>query len=274
MIKTVLASLTGSPRDKAVLETALDIARPFGARVEALHVRLDPQSALALALHQTSAEIERRENEQAQKARDNFERAAKDLASGKEAGGSAPDLKWRAVEGIDLLETIKLGRLSDLVVTAREHLVPGRVAELVMRIGRPVLVAPEKIVHDIGGHIAFAWKDGAEAARALTAAMPFLLKAKSVKLISIVENPLDKDAQKYALQAAEAALAAHGVRAEGLLLDGQNDPGGAIKSAAYNANCTMIAMGAYGHSRLREYVFGGVTREMLKECALPVLMFH
>lgn len=274
MIKTVLASLTGSPRDKAVLETALDIARPFGARVEALHVRLDPQSALALALHQTSAEIERRENEQAQKARDNFERAAKDLASGKEAGGSVPDLKWRAVEGIDLLETIKLGRLSDLVVTAREHLVPGRVAELVMRIGRPVLVAPEKIVRDIGGHIAFAWKDGAEAARALTAAMPFLLKAKSVKLISIVENPLDKDAQKYALQAAEAAVAAHGVRAEGLLLDGQNDPGGAIKSAAYNANCTMIAMGAYGHSRLREYVFGGVTREMLKECALPVLMFH
>jgi nucleotide-binding universal stress UspA family protein len=47
-----------------------------------------------------------------------------------------------------------------------------------------------------------------------------------------------------------------------------------LRDAAYGAGCDLIVMGAYGHSRLREYVFGGLTRAILNECALPVLMFH
>jgi len=58
------------------------------------------------------------------------------------------------------------------------------------------------------------------------------------------------------------------------LTKADGDEANAIKEAAYEANCDLVVMGAYGHSRLREYLFGGVTREFLKECEIPVMLLH
>lgn len=144
-----------------------------------------------------------------------------------------------------------------------------------MKTGRPVLIAPAKFAGDVGETIALAWKDGPEFARALTAAMPFLLKAQRVMLVSIEEDPATAVTGRHRLDELKVRLSLHGVHVDVLSVPARSaGTSETLRTSIYDANCDMIVMGAYGHSRLREYVFGGVTRDMLADCALPLLMFR
>lgn len=279
MIKSIFVPLTGFDSDYPALEAAATLAKSFGAQIECLHVRLDPESALALMTRETTWKIEREEGELSQKARTTFEEARKRHDLGADDVGAVlkgAAMKWHEVEGFPLPEAAYHGRMNDLIIVARDaRLMPERVAEIMMRTGRPVLVAPAKPSSSVGETIAVAWKDSPESARALTAAMPFLLKAKKVLLLAVQEEPeSDRDARQ-SLDELRARLSLHGIKAEVLILtDVPVSTSETILTAAYNHGCDLLVMGAYGHSRLREYVFGGVTQDMLIECALPLLVFH
>ena len=258
-----------------VLDCSIALAKCFEAQIEGLHVRLDEGSALALGQYGMLEDIERQQDEHSRNARRAFQDACERHAIAV-SGATGDLLSWHQIEGVDLSDTPRRARLADLVVAARDsNQIPGRLAEIVMKAGRPVLVAPLKFVGAIGETIAVAWKDGPESARALTAAMPFLVKAKQVVLVSVHEDPTMEGPERHRLDDLKVRLGLHGVQAEVLSMPATSASASeTLRTGIYDADCDMIVMGAYGHSRLREYVFGGVTRDMLTDCALPLLVFR
>ncbi len=274
-MKTIMASLTGLGGDRSVLDCAITLAKRFEAQIECLHVRLDEATALALGQYGMVDVIEREQGERSHDARRSFEEACR--RHGITVTGAADDrLSWHEVEGYEFGDTPRRARLADLVVAARDsNQIPGRLAEIVMKSGRPVLVAPTKFAGPIGETVAVAWKDGPESARALTVAMPVLMKAERVLLVFVREDPDNDGPELRRLHELKARLGRHGIRAEVSAVHASaNGATEMLRKTVYDANCDLLVMGAYGHSRLREYVFGGMTRKMLADCALPLLMFH
>lgn len=279
MIKSILASLTGYGSDRTVLDTSIALARLFDARVDCLHVQLDPASAEMMVRSGVPLEYERVERARLAHARQEFEAVCKRNGlpsdSSSPSGAAGVSLNWRFVEGFDSIETPRRGQFHDLAVIARDQeLPPWRLGQIVMNTGRPIVIAPAKPVETIGRKVAIGWKSGPESARMLATAMPLLVKAQKVLVYFVAEGESD-DGKGGDMNELIAHLNAHGVDAEPARLSvGASTVAETIRQAAYNAGADLLAIGAYGRSRLRELVFGGVTREMLHDCALPVLMFH
>ncbi len=175
-------------------------------------------------------------------------------------------------------DTIARGRSADLILASATN--PDEVTgverdfveQLIMGAGRPVLVLPgageAKLSLD---EIVVGWDGGREAARAAFDALPLLKAAKKVRVIHIGAH---KDAKRDAPGAHLAeALARHGVKAEMLTTEG-HDAGHALLRCADDCSAGLIVMGAYGHSRLAEFIFGGATRFVLGRLNRPVLMSH
>ncbi|MFL5260545.1 MAG: hypothetical protein ACJ8AS_12390 [Hyphomicrobiales bacterium] len=190
-----------------------------------------------------------------------------------------------AVEGRSPLiadEVVRYGRTSDLVLMHATD--PDQVSgveldfieRVVMAVGRPVLVLPRAGVSTLKlDEIIVGWNGHREAARAVFDALPFLKAANSVRLVW-VDPQRDSDLEGGVAGADLAeTLARHEVKAiaEGLP-SGGIDAGAALLQRATDTGGGILVMGAYGHSRLRELVFGGATRLVLDKMTLPVFMSH
>jgi nucleotide-binding universal stress UspA family protein len=183
------------------------------------------------------------------------------------------------IEGDPIRDTAARARYCDLVVLARAgdkgDFSTDAIANILVGCGRPVLLVPEKALSDVGATIAIAWKQTPEAARAVTAAMPLLQRAKKVVVLSAAETKADSEQNGTSAELLATQLRHHGIAAAA-----QNVPiaphgsAEALLQAAHDTKADLLVMGAYGHSRVRELVFGGFTRHVLKECSLPVLMLH
>lgn len=144
--------------------------------------------------------------------------------------------------------------------------------DLIMRAGRPVLVTPEGQENIDSSRILIAWKNTREARRAAADALPLAAAAEEVVLLHAAES---SDEDNVGVDAAAAFLRANGVK-----VTVENTPPGkvpaaeAIAAAATTHRSGIIVLGAYGHSRLREWAFGGVTRDLLKSPPLPCLFSH
>jgi nucleotide-binding universal stress UspA family protein len=155
----------------------------------------------------------------------------------------------------------------------------GRHADLpqhvVMHAGRPVLVIPYagSVAH-VGSKVLIGWDAGREAARAVADAMPVLARAKSIHLA--VFNPYAIPGEHGVAPGAGIGqyFERHGIRVEILAPSAKGNTGTALLSLARDLGIDLIVMGAYGHTRLREVVLGGVTRTMLHAMTVPVLMSH
>lgn len=148
-------------------------------------------------------------------------------------------------------------------------------AEVVVHVECPVLVVPEKAEGlDLGGPVAVAWNGSVESCRALQAAMPILLKASEVHLLTVVEEN-QKGPMQLPPTSGAIYLARHGVESEITELPCQKgDVAQTIVQAAVARDATCIVMGAYGHTRLRETLLGGVSRSMMTNPPLPLLLAH
>ena len=148
--------------------------------------------------------------------------------------------------------------------------------QLAMEAGRPVLLVPSSgHFSGFGRNILLAWNGSKESARAAFDAMPFLKAADKVRVLWV--NPSKDRADVGQVPAAELAttLARHGVKAEAASIDGAiGEVGQFFRSQMMEHACDMLVMGAYGHSRLREFVFGGATRDILFNAKTPVLLSH
>ncbi len=148
--------------------------------------------------------------------------------------------------------------------------------EVALGAGRPVLVVPYVGARKtLGEHITVAWDAGREAARAISDALPALVAAKSVQVLVI--NPEVSRERHGADPGADIAryLARHDVKVEVQRLTTRElSVGDTILSVLADRGSDLLVMGAYGHSRLRELMLGGVTRQLMTHMTVPVLLSH
>ena len=136
------------------------------------------------------------------------------------------------------------------------------VGSLAFGSGRPVLVTAGNIEHIRAKTVLVAWKDTREARRALADALPFLAKANEV-VVATIDSDLD-ETSRDSLDDVAVFLDRHGIRARTELIAGEAD-GDRLLTFAHSIHADLIVSGAYGHSRLREWAFGGVTRTLIEE---------
>lgn len=140
---------------------------------------------------------------------------------------------------------------------------------------RPVLVVPNTgSTGDIGKRVTIPWNGSANAVRAITSAIPMLQRAERVELL--VFNPESEGDLHGELPGADMALylARHGVKVEVASTETSVNPGDAMLARATGAGSDVIVMGAFGHSRFREVLLGGVTKTALRSSTLPLWMAH
>ena len=168
-------------------------------------------------------------------------------------------------------------RFSDLVVLPRPYQDNPEAADLVeaclFSAERPVLIIPKGCkAPEAGGHVLMGWNDGAEALAAARAALPLLQQAKTAD-ICIVDPPSHAADRSDPGGAMAQYLMRHGTKAEvAVLAKTEPQVGDILLRRAKEIGAQMIVSGAYGHSRLREAVFGGATRSLLEMADLPILM--
>jgi nucleotide-binding universal stress UspA family protein len=209
----------------------------------------------------------------AQAAIDKFEQAA------RRQGLSAESHRISA--GLDASAGlfIRIARRSDMSIVAQPESGTGGFDRLIVEAalfesGRPVLIVPyiQKGALKLD-NVMVCWDGGRAAARAFADAVPFLARAKAVEVITVTDEP-GKDGEIAGADIAHH-LARHGLKVEvERLVAGEIDAASKILSYAADTGTDFIVMGGYGHSRLREVVLGGVTREMLRSMTVPVLMSH
>lgn len=145
---------------------------------------------------------------------------------------------------------------------------------LVFESGRPVLLLPQPGGSDDGFEsIVIGWDGSRAGARALADAMPFCQRARSVELAAVTEDkPLGNGPS---LSDARRHLASHGIDSREIEVPSAGlDAGASLLRHCAAAEADLLVMGAYGHSRFREFVLGGATRAAIAEAALPILLSH
>jgi nucleotide-binding universal stress UspA family protein len=146
-------------------------------------------------------------------------------------------------------------------------------AGLALTSGRPVLVAPPGAPPLAGKCVLLAWKDTREARRAMSDALPFFEAAERV-VVAAVCAEADAAAARLEVDDVALALERRGVRAEALVAPHGRSDGHEILRQAALARADLIVCGAYGHSRLGEWVFGGVTADLLSQDEVYLLLSH
>ncbi|MGB8046443.1 MAG: universal stress protein, partial [Pseudolabrys sp.] len=139
--------------------------------------------------------------------------------------------------------------------------------------GRPVLVVP--YIQKAGMKLdrtLICWDGSRTAARAIGGAMPFLVRTKSIDVLSVMKSETARNERPGADIARH--LARHNLKVDFKRIVANEDIGNTILSTAADLDSDMIVMGGYGHSRLREFVLGGATRAILNTMTVSVLMSH
>lgn len=278
-LKYILCPVTGGAEDGPALAASLHLARRFEAHVRALFVRSSVTAAIPYLGEGLTGSVIDSIVQAASKASDDSLTAANEhvAAALKAAGAGDDDFSIRVAEGVIEDEVAAASRLADLVVYARDPAdaaFPDRsLAEhTLLGARRPILIVPPAPLTAIGERIAVLWDGGTSAAAAFIAALPFIKRAGSVEVITMTS---DDETAPALLDDLNDALAIRGLTASMRAVDHASSGDGAqLLAAATETGADMIVMGGYGHSRLRQLVFGGVTRHMLRHVTVPVLMAH
>ena len=198
------------------------------------------------------------------------------------AGKRGIDMEWRSAEGEPSRLAAEFSRYVDITVMTQRGGGHGRedaqglTEYFILESGRPVIQVPY-----IGApavpprQVVVGWDGSRTSARALHDAMPLLVAAESVELLGIHRDNHPDDAGDVAEIDISAHLARHGVNVEAKVLVAEHiEPAELLLSHVSDCGAQLVVMGAYGHSRLRELVLGGMTRGILQSMTVPVLMSH
>jgi nucleotide-binding universal stress UspA family protein len=280
----IIAPLTGNARDTIVLQTAFAAARPFAAHVVGLVVRPDPRLAMPYMGAPLSPGVIQAVLDSVQAVSRGAAKAAR-AALGEAAAAAGIEIladprksdavtcSYREVEGVFARAVAQEAQLSDLIVfgpigAADSPELADAFVETLLKTERPVLIAPHAPA-SIGTKVALAWDGSAVAARALIGALPYCRRAHSVTLLTCQPT----GSPRPAFATLENYLALHGIAGTHKIVDSQRHSIGETLLASA-AGCDLLVMGGYGHSRLGESVFGGVTEYVRWHATLPVLMVH
>ena len=283
LIRKLLLPLTGTAAGEAALTTALTIARMWDAHLTALHVRVDSRDVAPLAgeglsgamIEEMMSATEKESTTRSSAVRAMFDQfVAAHGVTIAEPFSPGATANFASVTGREEDLVAQLARLADLTVVphpeAGDDVSSSDALHAVLfDSGRPVLIAPQAAGQTVGTRICVAWNGTAESAAAVHAAIPWMQRAGAVRVLSADEyqrrGPGAADLLGY--------LALHGIRPEvAQFRPMERDVGRGLLGAAQEFGADLLAMGAYSHSRLRQLILGGVTRHVLENAALPVLM--
>ena len=283
-IQSLIVPFQGSPDCAALLQTALALAQPHQATVQAVYAQwpsyllypnafsMNPELAPLLA----DEEQKRRQAAQAL-----FDEQFTPATLGR------AHAQWLEAAGEPARAFARLALCSDLMVlgqrpprSAKDTALPADFVETVLLTsGKPALVVPYIVMArraaQIGRIALVAWKESREAARALSAALPLLQRAEHVHVAAWGEEGLSAGWTTSPALDVLAYLRRHGIEAtmhrEGVVT---RDVGGFLLSRAADLGADLLVMGCYGHGRAREWALGGASRTVLESMTLPVLMAH
>ena len=274
--KDLLVYVDATKASEARVALAAAIAKRHAAHLTGVHATslLDAARAAGYAaFEQAYRALEKAAEERAVAAQAMFEAA---LVREGIAGA------WRIARVAAMQEAIVHARYADLAIVgqiAPDNETPGSPlspADVLLDSGRPALVVPYVgRFADVGQRVLVAWNASREAARAVHDALPLLAGAKQVTVLAI--NPERGLGAHGDVPAADIALhlARHGLKAEAAHTVAKDiAEGEALLSYAADLGADLIVAGAYGHSRAREMVFGGVTRTLIREMTAPTLLSH
>jgi len=275
MIKDIVVNLSGEQSQDFAADYAISVAAAFDAQITGIAFVFDaviPDGVMG-SIPIEMIEMQREENSKAAKtATDRF------AASAKAAGIPVETRVIDANLGGAATLFGALARRFDLAVVGQARREGGASTALMIEAalfesGRPVIMVPYIQKEGLTlGHVLACWDGSRTAARAIADAMPLLERAKTVELLTVGE---DRKQDEIAGATMIAHLARHGITArEERTAQGNISIENVILSYAADSGADFMVMGGYGHSRLREFVLGGVTRGILGSMTLPVLMSH
>jgi nucleotide-binding universal stress UspA family protein len=276
--KSILTITTDLAKSARQLDAAIDLARREDAHLDVLCIGVD-QTQTGYYYAGATAILTQEAFNQARDDVARTEKAVRDRLA-------AEDIRWgvdTAVAQVGALggPVSMLARFSDLVVLSKPYGdARGYADEAILEAalfegGAPVLVLPDTTSEAaFGKRVVLAWNQSNESLRAARVALPILKAAASVN-ITIIDPPAHGPERSDPGGMLSQLLARHGVHAEVSVLARTLPKASEILTRhAHDLNADLIIMGAYGHSRFREAILGGTTRNMLENADIPVLMAH
>jgi nucleotide-binding universal stress UspA family protein len=286
-INTIVTPMTGGRADGPALDAALALAGPTNAHIQAVFLHRDPNH---IALPQVG------EGMTAGMIDTLIEAAERQVQTDRAAAHASYD-EWRRAHGINEIQTpaltngistqlteiqgemssslAKTGRMADVVCMVQpgdndDAELSNLLTAALLETGKMVYLAPNGKKSAPIKSVAIAWNGSREAARAVALAMPILESAETVTVLAGTSDYLTPAEVNSFI----ASLQWHGVNAKPRIFTMSGDQAGRLQAEAMDAGAQVLVLGAYSHSRMREFVFGGVTDDIITAANMPVLMAH
>jgi len=272
-IKSIVALADGDDLH-SVLSAAVALTARLSGRLDVLHIKTDPYDMIPIGVEGLTGGVIEEITDAAQKAIEERRIQAKAVYD-RVCASSGQSVHWKEVVGRSAQMLSIASRFADLLVLAQPvENSPATLFDAIdaamFETGRPLVLIPSGVSSVIGNRVMIAWNGSTQAALAVTAALPLLHLAGQVDIVQLGDIGKDAPAGELALY-----LSLHGIKTETHAIDlGLRDVGGALVDAAERFESDLIVMGAYGHSRFRERILGGATRDLLKNSPWPILMMH
>ena len=271
---TLLVHLDLGGSNEGLLRTTADLAQRFQASV--IGIAACQPMLISYGDGYMSPEV-------IEQDRDQIEKETEEAAAQFHAAlhGTVANLDWRSAVTSLMLADYMAGqtRAADLIITGPDKgqakLDPSRrvnVGDLVMRAGRPVLVVPVAGALNLDGAVV-AWKETREARRAVLDALPLLKAAGNVSVVQVASGE-DIDGARDNTGDVARWLKRHGIAAEALAVPSTGNDTAQLDGIAQEKAAGLLVAGAYGHNRIREWVLGGVTRDLLLRPGRCSLVSH
>ena len=284
-LRSILVPVRGDGKGKGVLDHALSLAKRHSAHLEVLHCRPKPEDMIPYGVP-IPASLRKSIVSSAGGLADEEESKVRKLFDDYCAERGIPEVDafpwpqdqvsatWREATGKQANVIGLRGRLADLIAVPQpdheQNLGLNTLQAALMESGKLVLMCPANSAGEVGAKVAIAWNGSGEAARAMTAALPILKKADSVVLLAPSEKKLPISADE-----AKIYLETHGVSCSvQLFARSSSSVGKILLDNAKQVGADSLLMGAYGQSRQRELIMGGVTQYVVDHADLPILLMH
>jgi nucleotide-binding universal stress UspA family protein len=261
---TVMVSLALDRSNDARLEITGQLAKRFEACV------------IGITAGEFSPPLYFTTGEQAQKVLDEGQAAIRNRLVEVEAQfreamqNLAAAVEWRCAEDFPTRFIVQQARAGDIIVVGEDGrdaladpFMQTNPSDLVMQTGRPLLVVPDTSSWLDLRSVLIAWKDTPEARRAIADALPMLRQAKDINVVEIIEDDVNRPTALLRVKDVIAWLSRHGMVASGQVPDKCGNAPAQLERIASEVGAGLVVAGAYGHSRLREWVVGGVTKSLV-----------
>jgi nucleotide-binding universal stress UspA family protein len=179
-------------------------------------------------------------------------------------------VEWRSAEDFPTRFTVQQARAADIIVVGANRgdalanpFMQANSSDLLMQAERPLLIVPDAGDWLDLRSVLIAWKDTPECRRAVVDALPILREAKNVIVAEVIEDDADRSSALSGLEDLVAWLLRHDVVASQRVPTECGNAAAQLDSIALEFGAALVVVGAYGHSRLREWIFGGVTKQLL-----------